>query len=124
MSKIIVSAIKAFPGEVVLYDPIPMPRVLEWETGINAGVNAVMEAGDGKIPRSLIQNLHLPGICACVEEWRLENPNRRVVVPLDGFEQLTPETFPGTPKTASAKLIAWLTLEIGTIYSGEGVPNE
>lgn len=113
MSKIIVSAIKAFPGEVVLYDPIPMPRVLEWETGINAGVNAVMEAGDGKIPRSLIQSLHLPGICACVKEWRL-----------DGFEQLTPETFPGTPKTASAKLIAWVMLEIATIYSGEGVPNE
>ncbi len=57
----------------------------------------------------------LAGIIPCVEEWHI-----------DGLpENVTPDTFPGTPKIASARLISWLINEISELYSeAEQVPNE
>lgn len=56
----------------------------------------------------------LPGVCACVETWELTG------LPA----QITPETFPGSPRIASAQLLGWLIGEISKLYSeAESLPN-
>lgn len=56
----------------------------------------------------------LPAICACVQEWRLN----------DFPETVTPENFPATPRAESHALIAWLFAEIFKVYVGElEIPN-
>lgn len=106
MSKTITSPVKEFPGSVELPDRLTMPQALAFEQSIRDG-QALEEASQTQYDAVMVE-----AICACVEEWELED-----------FGQLAPDTFPATPRIASAELIAWLYGEIITLYNPE-VPNE
>jgi hypothetical protein len=55
----------------------------------------------------------LPGICACVEKWELQ-----------GLGQLSPETFPASPRTSSWELFGWLHREIvALVMEADELPN-
>ena len=104
------SPVEKFPGVVELSEPFTMPQALAWERAIRE--MASLEDEDKTILE--FDNLILPVIFEMVEKWNIEG------LP----ENVTPETFPATPRTASAELIGWLVKEIGIIYKGEELdPN-
>ena len=108
MSKKVKSTITKFPGSVTLYDPLTFPMVKTFEESISEAQE--LEGAN----QTAYDQVLLPAICACVEEWSLE-----------GLGDLTPETFPGSPRIASAQLVAWLSGEILALYmEDEEVPNE
>lgn len=112
MSKIVKSTIKKFPGSVTLYDPLTFPMVRAFEDSISKHTELV--EADGEISQAQSDEILLPAICVCVEEWSLE-----------GLGDLTPETFPASPRISASKLVAWLTNEIVSLYKeDEEVPNE
>ena len=102
MSKTITSPVKEFPGTIKLPNHLTMPQVLAYEQAIRDGSVLIEEEAS----QSEFDAAILPGICECVEEWAL-----------DDFGQLTPDTFPFTPREASNKLITWLVEEISKLYS-------
>lgn len=109
MSKTINSPIQKWPGEVVICDPLSFPQVFAFGDGMEA-VRALGETPNLLKARAAM----LPGIIACVEEWKLE-----------GFPSTpTPETFPATPVRSAAQLIAWLTGEISALFDeANEIPN-
>jgi len=124
MPKVIQSTIEHFPGTVTLSDPLTMPQVLAIDEGllsrrqyfeekeIDGKRGYVLKAGSFW---SQPDSVSLEVIMKCVDEWGLKN------VP----ENVTAETFPGSPRTASKDLIDWLLNEILEVYQGEvEVPNE
>ena len=112
MSKKVKSTIKKFPGHVLLHDPLTFPMVRAFEVAIAKHTALVAELGE--ITQAQSDEIMLPAICVCVEEWHLE-----------GQGDLTPETFPATPRAAASRLVAWLTGDIVSLYSeDEEVPNE
>jgi len=128
MAKIIISPSKKWVGTVTLSDPLSMPQVLAFEDAIQDAQEQAIERGntvtvkdkDGnekKTANALSARYMmgiLPGVCACVEKWELQG------LP----EKVTPDTFPGSPKIASAELLAWLIREITKLYEdAETVPN-
>lgn len=100
MSKTIVSPVKEFPGTVKLPNRLTMPQALAFERCIERA-QAVEQASQTEY-----DSIMLGPICECVEEWGL-----------DGLGQLSPETFPATPRKASAELVAWLFGEIAKLYN-------
>lgn len=102
MMKRIESPVKKWPGYVLLKDPIPLVDVVRFEKAVRAG-------GEEK-SLSEYQNELLPAIFPCVSEWHLNS-----AFP----ENVTVETFPGTPRKDSAKLIAVLVDGIVEIYKGD-----
>ena len=106
MSKTITSPVKEFPGSVELPDRLTMPQALAFEQSIRDGQEL------GEASQTQYDAVMVEAICACVEEWNLED-----------FGQLAPDTFPATPRIPSAELIAWLYGEIVGMYNPE-VPNE
>ncbi len=107
MPKTVTSPVEKFPGKVTLAEPLTMPMVLEFEKAIAEG----LELKDAR--QSEYDMIMVPAICACVEEWNLE-----------GLGDLNPDTFPGSPRKASAKLVSWLTREITALYrDAEDAPN-
>jgi hypothetical protein len=108
MSKVLTSPIKRFPGTVTISDPLTLPQVIAFERSINAdkALDKTVSVGEHNL-------VLLPGMCACVEEWHL-----------DGLGQLTPETFPGTPRGSSIHLIIWLVNAISDLYrEADEIPN-
>jgi hypothetical protein len=103
MPKRVLSPSPRWPGGVVLSDPLTLPQALSWEKAIRN----MQERGDDATITDVNYAL-LPGICACVEKWELE-----------GLGDLTPDTFPATPRRQSIELINWLIGEITAIYTGE-----
>ena len=99
---------KVWPGHVMLYDPIPLVTVAQFEKAMRERPDMGQAEVDSEI---------LPAIFPCVAEWHLNS-----TFP----EGVTVETFPGTPRRASARLIAGLISEIVNIYKGdeETDPNE
>jgi hypothetical protein len=111
MSKRISSSSSRWPGSVVIGDPLTLPQALAWEKAVNNSRKL-----EGDITMTDINYALMPGICACVEKWELE-----------GLENVTPETFPASPRKESGELIDWLIGEIAQIYRGEEAkadPNE
>lgn len=106
MSKTIKSPVKEFPGSVEMPDRLTMPQALAFEQSIRDG-QALEEASQTQYDVVMVE-----AICACVEKWELGD-----------LGQLAPDTFPATPRVASAELIAWLYGEIVRLYNPE-VPNE
>jgi hypothetical protein len=105
MSKTILSPVAKWKGSVVIADPLTFPQSVAFEDALEAA-----KAADSLTKQN---SALLPGICACVEKWELE-----------GLGQVTPETFPSTPRAASAQLIAWLVSEIAKLYAdGNEIPN-
>lgn len=106
--KRIESPVKKWPGYILFHDPIPLVHVLAFENAIN-GVDR------NKFSSSSSQVLLLPSILPCVAEWHLE-----------GFpENVTADSFPGTPRKDSSILISALINAITKIYAGdeETAPN-
>ena len=114
MSKTITSPVKEFPGSVELPDRLTMPQALAFEQSIRDGqaLGKELEEDEVKPSQTQYDAVMVGAICTCVEEWELED-----------FGQLAPDTFPATPRIASAELIAWLYGEIIGMYNPE-VPNE
>ena len=106
MSKTITSPVEEFTGTVKLPDRLTMPQALAFEQSIN-DAQALENATQTQYDKIMVEF-----ICQVVEEWNL-----------DDFEDLSFDTFPATPRTASAELVAWIYGEIVSMYMPE-VPNE
>jgi hypothetical protein len=100
MSKIITSPIKRWPGTVTLADPLTFPQYIRLKDALQ---EAEAQKNDGDRYTSAV----LLGVCACVEEWELA-----------GLGQLTPETFPATPRVSAGNLFNWLMSEIVALLTG------
>ena len=110
MSKLITSPVKRFPGTVTLAEPLTFPMFFAWKQALEAAKEIITANGtQAEFDRAM-----LPGICACVEKWELEN-----------FPPMVrPETFPATKRRNSTTLIAWVIKEIGEVVMGEEeIPN-
>jgi hypothetical protein len=111
MPKVITSPSSRWPGQVSLSSPMTLPQALAWEKAIRAGQSLT-----GDVTLTDLNYAMLPGVCACVEKWELE-----------GMTNVTPDTFPATPRKDSAELLNWLIGEITRVYVGEeekADPNE
>ena len=95
-----------------------MPAVLEFERA-NANARSYIGSFDdpGEIRRTEVRSLQLPGVCACIVDNDLTYND-------EPLGKLTPQTFPGSPRVASDKLLSWLIQEITTLYQEEELPNE
>lgn len=102
MPKTITSPVERFPGTLVIADPMTFQQAIAVEKSWRAATTL----GDGASVAEY-QAAWLPGLCACVVECQL-----------DGMTELTPDTFPATPRTESAKLISWLIGEVVKVYGG------
>lgn len=108
MSKTITSPVPKWPGTVQLADPLTFPQYMAWKDGILKA----RELGDS-VSQDDFDRAMLPGLCACVEKWELQ-----------GLGQVSPETFPATPRKSSAKLVAWLLNEVTVlIREADDIPN-
>ena len=124
MPKVIQSKIEHFPGTVTLSEPLTMLQVVKIDECLLARREYFEEKEiDGKRVYALKagsfwsqpDSVALEAIMKCVDEWGLKN------VP----ENVTAETFPGSPRPASKALIDCLINEILSVYQGEiEVPNE
>ena len=107
MSKTITSPVEEFTGAITLPDRLTMPQALAFEQSIRSGQSLEEDSTQTEFDAIMLE-----AIFACVESMNL-----------DGFEDLSPDTFPATPRTASAELIAWMYGEILKLYNPD-VPNE
>jgi len=104
MSKTITSPVEKFPGTVIIPNHLTMPQALAYERAVRDGSALILEESTQSDYDALMVN----AVCEIVEEWNL-----------DDFDQLSPDTFPFTPRLASAELIAWLFGEITELYNPE-----
>ena len=96
-------------GEVVLFDPLTIQQEAEWEYAV-ADFQKARDKGGGISAMNLA---FIPGIIACVSEWKLE-----------GFpERVTIESFSAMPRKERVNLISFLVTNISEIYAAED-PNE
>jgi hypothetical protein len=118
MPKTITSPVKKWPGTVVLQDPILFPAYIAWKQAVDAAAALEPEGESltivGASATAEMAQAILPGICAVVQEWKLEGLPASMV----------PESFPATPRKASVLLLAWLISEITSLVVGEEeIPN-
>lgn len=108
MGKIIVSPVPRWPGSVVLFDPLSEPQCVAIERAL---ADAQKRNAEEPPPtRSELDAILAPAVLQCVEKNELQN---------------WPGYFPGTPKTSSARLLAWLIEEVLKLYQeAEEIPNE
>jgi hypothetical protein len=105
MTKTITSPVKRYPGEVVLPDFLTLPQLIAFEKAI-AAAEALRESGTMAEHRYAL----LPGLCACVSEWRLMDARTGA-----DLGALTADTFPASPRDAAANLMTWLIGEIAAM---------
>lgn len=98
------SPVEEFPGTVEMPERLTLPQALAYERAIK-----LAQATEDPT-QTEYDVLAVEVVCECVEEWNLE-----------GFGQLSPDTFPATPRAASANLIGWLFNSITEIYIGKEV---
>jgi len=97
-------------GEVVFYDPLSIPQGAEWEYALARNAKALKDGGQAMASVEAL----LPGVLACVAEWRLK-----------GFpEKVTVDNFPSKPKKDLLNLMEWLIKAITDIYKEDDDPNE
>lgn len=124
--------VKGFAGSAVFADPLNVEQVFAIEeaqdlateiepskflTRINEARGVLDEQGNAvkAVWTSKADRVFLPAILLCVSEWHIER------IP----EGVTLDTFPMSPRAASAALVDWLWSQILEIYQGEvTVPNE
>lgn len=107
MGKVITSPVKRYAGTVTLAYPLTYPQYSAWRKAVETlpgGVTWGETIGNDDLVLAI-----LPGVCACVETWGLAGMG----------EHVTPETFPATPRIASARLLIWLIGEINKIIAEE-----
>lgn len=100
----VTSPVDEFPGTVTFPKRLTLPQALEYERAIKKA-QALEEP-----TQSEYDMIIMPVICDTVVDWNLRDE--------DGEElgELSPQTFPGSPKLASAELVAWLITELSKIY--------
>jgi hypothetical protein len=113
MPKKITSPSKIWPGHVLLCDPLTISQVNDMELTFDK-----LPKIDPKDKKFIWLAKHdlivLPTIIPCVAEWHLDNFPEKVDF----------ESFPGSPRIESSKLILWLWHELWSIYSAEvTIPN-
>jgi len=97
-------------GEIILFDPLTIQQEADWEYAVAAFQES--EKKGGKDSATVLA--FLPGVLACVSEWKLE-----------GFpERVTVQNFPRRPRSDRANLVSFLVTEITKIYKEEEDPNE
>jgi hypothetical protein len=103
---IIQSPCTEWPGEIELHDPMTLAIEAAWEDAL-----ADYEQAKSRGSQTLAL---LPGLLACVKEWRLENFPAHP----------TPETFPVRPRAARSELLAAVINGVSKLYEdGQEVPN-
>ena len=107
MSKVITSPVKKYSGTVTLAYPLTYPQYAAWRKAIDNLPDGV-KWGEVVTDDALVLAM-LPGVCACVETWGLAGMG----------DHVTPDTFPATPRLASARLLIWLIGEINQIIAEE-----
>lgn len=97
-------------------DPMTMPQVKAFEEAKQSTQERIDEFKEGSsIKKYIVSESMLPAVCACVQEWHIEN------FP----ETVTPDNFPMSPIAESHNLIRLIFGEINKIYLGEiTIPNE
>ena len=96
-------------GTVTFFDPLTIQQEAEWEYAV-ADFQKARDKGGGISAMNLA---FIPGIIACVSEWKLE-----------GFpERVTIESFSAMPRKERVNLISFLVTNISEIYAAED-PNE
>ena len=100
MPKTVECPVKRWPGSVTFRDPIPLADIVHFEAAIR-DVQELEGVTEAQVEVRLV-----PALVSCVEAWELGG----------GF---APDPFPGTPRAASAQLVAWLIAEIIKIYRGD-----
>ncbi len=105
MGRVITSPVKRWPGTVTLAEPLNVMQFIAWK-------DALKGAPDLAVDYDRYCAALLPGVCACVEKWGLE-----------GLGQLSPETFPYTPRAEADELLAWLVRDIRRVVAGIDTPD-
>jgi hypothetical protein len=104
----ITSPVDGFPGTVERPDYLTLPQVLQFEEGLRG------LSGDDAKTKTQFDAATVAFILPFFSLWDIAG------VPTNP----TPETFPGSPRKASAELIAWLLGELVNLYTGEtDIPN-
>lgn len=95
-------------GAVTIADPLTLPQAQLIEAGLKQPEG---HEGETRIFLSVIDEMKLPAVIACVEKWDLTN--------------FTPDPFPASPRGESHKLIDFIFQELMNVYLGESiVPKE
>jgi len=105
MSRVITSPSQRWPGTVTLADPLTFVQYIAWRDTLRA-------APDPAADYDRYCLALLPGLCACVEQWNLE-----------GVGQLSPDTFPASPRRAADELLSWLVSALRVIITGIDAPD-
>ena len=109
MSKVIKSPVDRFAGTITISDPLTLPQVVAVQEALREADE--LKAADPNASQAKYNLSLLPGILACVEK-----------VDIPGMENVTPETWPGSPYQSSAKLVAWLIGEIIDLFREAEAP--
>lgn len=89
-------------------DDMQVARPSAFLTNIRGGEMEINWSSSSDVPA-------LRALCVCVEKWEIDG-----IAP-----DVTPETFPMSPRPKSTELISWLFGELMKIYWGAvDVPNE
>ena len=86
-----------YSGTVELHDPLTYPQYIAWSEAVEQAATHRTES------YMLYCQALLPGVCGCVAQWNLTD--NVAGVPLG---QVTPATFPATPRKSADKLLGWL----------------
>lgn len=106
---IITSPVSHFPGTVERPDSLTLEQAIQIENML-----AEVQARRDKIGRAELDRLIIGAILPHFSGWAISG------LPAAP----TPETYPGSPRNASAQLTAWLLTNIMAVYTGETtIPN-
>ena len=97
-------------GEVIFHSPLSIQQEADWEYAL-ARMTKAQKAGGGISATTIAL---LPGITACVAEWKLK----------DFPDDLTVDNFPKGNKKDRMELLTWLMEQITEIYKEDEDPNE
>lgn len=103
-----VSPVEKFPGHVILPEFLTLPQVRAFESAISSQRN-IESSGDDNVWVSVISEMRLPAIFACISEWHLQG------IP----EKPDLENFPMTPIVPANELVTWLFTEVRNLWVGE-----
>jgi len=98
------SPVDEFPGTVTFPKRLTMPQALQYEKSVRKA------QGLEDPTQSEYDMATLPIICDVVVDWNLRDEDG------EDLGELTPQTFPGSPRSASARLVGWLITELSKVY--------
>jgi hypothetical protein len=102
MSKKIDSPVKRFPGSMTLSDPLTFPQSIAFAKGIKEARE--LEVNNREDFYEYVK-LAVPAVAVCVESWDIE-----------GVGDLTPDTFPSTPRDSAPELLGWIVGAVTALF--------